>query len=295
MYNLYISFNNNAFSTSADAFSFVIDLLHFSPQAVSSHRSFTGGYNDFNREKTLESFTLNNDKSFQIADDIYLNGDELNAVLYRQDDQKCIQYFVFTFEVLNRSWLKNMIDTVNEKGFYFGFYTDMYKTIWQDRIFFDEFMKQKPVSSLKLKMHWHPLLSKINNEEVIDIFQNPGHKIMTYGTWLMAAPEMWFGKQSWQHFKKEKIKSFEKAQKIEEINNDLLYVKLFDAETEDYESKDILDLQTAFREHSEMNKIEKELDEICMMKSNEKNSKILVKAIRIDNDGETNDNSIANQ
>lgn len=143
-----------------------------------------------------------------------------------------------------------------------------FKSIWQNEIFLNQYRQQaKPFSHLNLRMHWHPIFSPIFNEEVIDIFCNPGHEILTYNTWLMAAPEMWFSKDAWQYFSKEKLKSFAEAIEITEWSNDLLYVKLFDLTTHDYETKEVLDLQFRFREWSEMNKIEKQLEDICSTKS----------------------------
>lgn len=284
MYSVTISFNAGTFKNAADAFSFIVDYLPFPPKAIRSVRSFSEGYNDFSRDKIIECFNENNDSAFTIADDVYLYEDELNSLFYREDFNKYVQYFIFSFETLNRIWLSYLITSVHKKGFTVAYYTHKYKTQYQDQIFFDEFMKQRPASALELKMHWDPVYSEIYNEEVIDIFQNPGHQIMTYGTWLMAAPEIWFGKQAWKFFKKELVSSFTNAIEIEEPEEDLVYVKLFDAETADYETKEILNLQSGFREHIEMNRIEKELDEICRVKNEEAGAdgKVFIQQVYVD-------------
>ena len=125
------------------------------------------------------------------------------------------------------------------------------------------------------------ILSPIVKSEVIDIYYNPGHSKMTYNTWLMSAPQMWFSKEAWKYFDKEKVQSFPEAIRIEEIKDNLVYVHLFDIQTEDYETEQILGKQARFREWSGMNKVEKELDAICESKNQDKSRDSLIVKLNI--------------
>jgi hypothetical protein len=287
MYSIKLSFNSGSFKNGAEAFSFIVNYLPFAPRFIKSTKSFSEGYNDFNKEKVSERFEENDDFAFTITDDLYIYEDELNALFYREDAIKFVQYFIFSFETLNELWFKTLVDAAHKKGFFEAYYTHKYKTQYQDQIFFDEFMKAKPASDLVLKMHWHPIYSEIYKEEVIDIFQNPGHQLMTYGTWLMAAPEMWFSKQAWQYFSKERIIALDKTVEVRELAEGLLYVKLFDATIADYETKEILTLQAYFREHSGMNEVEKILEELCNTQNKEAGNaeNVIIKKINIDESG----------
>jgi len=277
---LTLSFKSGTFKSAEEVLNFMMRHLHFMPVAISSPWSFSGGYHDFNREEALEKFRNNNDTTFTIADDFYLYADEKNKIMYREDSYKYVQYFIFDFQKLDNTWLKSLIEEAHSIGFFMGYLTDEIKSIWQSQEFLNHYTQTgRSFSHLNFKMHWHPILSPIVKNEIIDIFYNPGHSIMTYNTWLMAAPEMWFSKDSWEYFNKEKIKSFKEAIEINEWQDDLLYVKLFDATADDYESKEILSLQSQFRELSEMNKIEKELEEICNKKNESKPKDTLIKTI----------------
>jgi hypothetical protein len=265
---LTISFNLDNFSSTEEIFLFTVNHLPFPPKAINSQLSFKGGYDDFKFEEVRELFKTNNDIRFQIAEDVYPLGDEINSVLYKREPIKNLQYLIFTFDNLNEHWLKHLLTDAHKIGFFMAFYKDEFKSLWQNEIFINHYTQMgKPYNHLNLKMHWHPILSPTLNEEIIDIFQNPGHSIMTYSTWLMAAPEMWFGKNAWQYFEKQNLKNYTKALLVNEIEQDLVHVKLFEADETDYERKEILDLQCDFRSYSGMDQIEKQLEIIANERS----------------------------
>ncbi len=263
MYKVVVSFKTGSFKSNIEALNFAIENLHFNPRTIQSQKSFSGDYYEFKKEKTIENFSINNDDMFRIADDVYFYGDELNDVLYREDRKYEVQYFIFGFEALNNYWLDNLINRAHEKNFFFAYYVDKFKPLWQSEIFINHFIQNnKSHSHLNLKMHWHPTWSNIFNQEVIDIFQNPGHEVLTYITWIMTAPEMWFGKDALEFFNKERLLSYLGAKHIQEILKDLVYIKLFDVEEADYETNEVLVLQADFRERSGMNVVEKKLNEL---------------------------------
>ena len=107
----------------------------------------------------------------------------------------------------------------------------------------------------------NPALPPILGER-IDISQNPGHKKLSYMMYLMASQEIWFGPTSLEYFDKKALLSFPDALEIHEMKEDLIFVKLFDWETPDYETENILALQKEFREWTNMNAIEFHLDKL---------------------------------
>lgn len=261
MFNLTISFKLGSFNSTLEAYVFIAEYLHFKPDALYSNDSFLGGgYHDYDKEKIKGAFATGKDSLFKIADGVYNYSDEKNYLMYREDVSCAIQFFIFGFEKLNRIWLNHVMSAISGKGFEIALYSHSFKPLSQNEILPDQLKMLHPDSKFEYKMCWHPIWSNIYKKEVIDIFQNPGHSVLTYNTWLMAAPEMWYGKQAWEYFNKQRIKSFTQAIAIEEQENDTLYVKLFDADVVNYEAKTIMELQAAFREHSGMNSVEKELE-----------------------------------
>ncbi|SDG22863.1 hypothetical protein SAMN04488121_103888 [Chitinophaga filiformis] len=84
--------------------------------------------------------------------------------------------------------------------------------------------------------------------------------ILTFNMRLFAAPEMWCGAGAWQYFRLDDLLSCTVIEKSNKISETLLYVKLFDADTEDYEHEDILHLQRKFRSCSKMDDVERLLN-----------------------------------
>ncbi len=74
---------------------------------------------------------------------------------------------------------------------------------------------------------------------------------------LMAAPEMWFGPGAWKYFDRKRVSRIPGLPALEEWENDVLYIKLFDWDVPDYEAVPILDLQRKFRAASGMDEVEK--------------------------------------
>ena len=277
---LMISYELNTFKTVTDAIIFAIQHLNFEPIAISSPKSFRGGYQSFEKNMILKKFQSNNDSDFIIADDFYSYHDEINSVLYREDHLHFLQFFIFKFEVLDDKWLNKLIEDADKLGFFLAYLTDRKKALWQNEIFIHHYV-QANKSHTNFTTYWDPILSPIVKQEIIDISKNPGHDKMTFGTWIMAAPEIWFGKKSLKYFEKEKIKSFDNAIKIEEISPDLLHVKLFNVDALDFENPEILKLQSSFRTWTEMDRIENELDDLCKYKNKDQFKGSIIETIAV--------------
>lgn len=287
--DLLISFYLNTFADIEEALNLATQNLYFKPVAINSSKSYSDKYYDFRKEIVIQNLKKNKDDNFTIADKKYRYHDEKNSVFFRRDYFHHVEYFIFTFEKIDVNWIRTIITIAHQKKFFLAFLYNPFACLWQNEKFIEAYEREnRPYKHLKT--FWDPVLSPIYNEEVIDIFYNAGHKKITHGTWLMAAPEIWFSKNAWKYFNKEKIKAFKDAVTIEEWQEDLLYVKLFDANVEDYEVKEILELQAKFREWSEMNRIEKELDEISKAKNaGNKNANITaIQTIVIDPNSDNN-------
>lgn len=254
-----------------DAFIFICKHLHFEPRAISANAHLDDGYNVFEYESIIELFQDDEqgNVTFQIADDFYSWHDEDNMLIYHRNSTTFhIEYFVFSSkDDFKRDWLESLLNACNEKGLFMGALYNATEAHWQSEELPSNFIHAKRRYDM-YKTKWHPVLSRIEGREIIDIFQNPGHEQMTYGTWLMAAPEMWLGKSSWQYFDRERILSFKAMDSfsgeetiVEQVTDDLIYVKLFDPGYWDYEKPHILELQRDFRQHSRMDEIELMLDE----------------------------------
>lgn len=257
---LTLSFNIAAFLNLDEAIEFAVNHIPFVPQTMTSSKSFIE-YHKFDKVKMQQQLRQNQDKVFAIADDYYSFADEKNKVSYFRDESLNLIAFYFSLENFESDWLHSICVEANNRGLFLGFLNDSEKSLWQSEILIDNFIYEGK-SYDNLKTIWHPVLSPIFDCKIIDIFLNPGHSKMTYTTWLMAAPQMWFGKAAWQYFNKADILTFTKAIKIEEINDQLLYVHLFDVDSADYEGDEILKLQSEFRHVSKMNDIEMKLDKI---------------------------------
>jgi hypothetical protein len=110
-----------------------------------------------------------------------------------------------------------------------------------------------------LKKVTDPSLPPILGHKV-DVRQNPGHRRLTYAMQLMASPEMWFGPGAWKYFDKKLVTSFPGVEEVRYLTDDIVYVRLFDWETPDYEAPEILSLQAAFRQWTKMDEIEQLLE-----------------------------------
>ncbi|MEW7277506.1 hypothetical protein ABW636_02795 [Aquimarina sp. 2201CG1-2-11] len=94
--------------------------------------------------------------------------------------------------------------------------------------------------------------------ENIDISHNPGRIDMVSSMWLTSTWRMWFGKEFYKEVTKEKLKSFSLAHEIKELDNDVLFIELYN----DPFGADLPEnrkIQQAFRDHIKMEELIKKL------------------------------------
>lgn len=270
-----ISFpGTTSFKSWAEVLEFSLSVLYFVPKTI-INQDFE--YELFEKNEAINMLNTYKRNHLTIADDFYFWHDEKNMLTYQDaDNYTNTQCFSFWGETINSEILNDIIGKAHKKDFFMGYYYNPLNTLNQN----EEIVSNLEIQNIPhdhLPKKWDPVLEK----EVIDTFQNPGHERLTYGTWIYAAPEMWFGKAAWQYFDKEKLKKYTKAVDIRELEEDLVYIKLFDPYSPDYETKEILELQADFREYSEMNRIEKDLEELKRIKNEENyhKRKALIKRI----------------
>jgi len=178
-------------------------------------------------------------------------------ILFRKDRPSRTEYFVLSLGEEADVRLSELMRDVSAVGMTFSYISEYTKARWQSEEMLNAYeVEKRPHAHLKkiVDPMRPPLL-----QTKIDISENPGHARLTYTMKLMAAPEMWFGPGCWAYFDKHKVSSFPDAQEIKWIQDDLLYVRLFDWKMPDYEAGPILDLQTRFRNWSGMNEVEQQL------------------------------------
>jgi len=178
-------------------------------------------------------------------------------VIFRKNISKDLAILIFTINDINDIKLDYLLDRATHLNFSFAYISDMTKTKWQN---------EKIISNYQAFGKDYQNLPKIYDKilgpiigETIDISKNPGHCIETYGIAMMAAPEMWFGPASWEHFDKQKVLSFANFKQTKVIAPNVVYVKLFDHSLNSYETEDIFHLQKIFRDHVGMDDIERYL------------------------------------
>ena len=75
--------------------------------------------------------------------------------MYREDPHKYVQYMIFDSDNLENIWLCEFINNSNQIGFFMAYYTDAMKSLWQNQMFLDQYIKRKrPFKHLKFKMYW---------------------------------------------------------------------------------------------------------------------------------------------
>ncbi|ELR68830.1 hypothetical protein C900_05776 [Fulvivirga imtechensis AK7] len=83
--------------------------------------------------------------------------------------------------------------------------------------------------------------------EMIDISNNPGRMTLVKGMWLGAAWRMYFGRSFFEFIPKEKLLSFRGAYHVEELENDLVFIQLYENFFESSREENVV-LQRSFRE-----------------------------------------------
>ncbi len=142
--------------------------------------------------------------------------------------------------------------TQHEK-FVIGYCYDIDYHMWENEIM---------ISNYELLEKSHTGLPKyfdsLEGMEVIDISNNPGRMDLVAGMWLGATWRMYFGKPFFEYVPKEKLLSFPEAYHMEELENGVvfiqLYEKLFESSGEENRA-----LQQSFREWVGMDELVKQL------------------------------------
>lgn len=99
--------------------------------------------------------------------------------------------------------------------------------------------------------------SKTGRREV-DITKNPGRRKMIGPFMLVAAPEMWYGKEMIDLIGRKHLLDFKDAERVEELTNGAIYIKLFDLKEDSATEKNSLK-QKKFRSWTSMDKLEEDL------------------------------------
>jgi hypothetical protein len=258
---LSISFPIDTFVTSGDALQFIYPFIDQDITAITSNRSYKDG-EDLEVTDAISQLRSNKDMSFILSNG---NDEEKNSIIFRKDNQHSTETFWLTLEKTEPSQWTSLIQASAKKGMSMAFLFDHEKSKWQseENISMYNYYK-RPHEHLK-KIVVIPNVAPIVGHR-IDISQNPGHKKLTYGMSLMAAPEMWFGPGCWQYFDPTLVKTFPEAQKIEEWPEGVVNVRLFEPDTPDYEAPEILDLQKRFRTWVKMDDIELHLNSLVKKK-----------------------------
>lgn len=90
--------------------------------------------------------------------------------------------------------------------------------------------------------------------KIYDTKYNPGRSELIGYTWIMPAWKMWFGKGFYHLVPKERILTFPHAMEINELDNDVVYVQLFEKIEESW-TKENMDKQQAWRDWLDFDKL----------------------------------------
>jgi hypothetical protein len=254
--NIWISFPYNAFSDTVHAFKFILKYTNFNIFGILT--SSSRGFIEFNEEEIVSYIYKENKDSFILVNEYSTDLDFKNSIKYRRNSNLQANIFCFLIEHPSKINFESLIKDSAKIKFTKCILFDSLKSRWQNEVDIENY-KSFSRSYEHLPRKWDDKLSPILGE-IIDISKNPGHLKETYGTILMAAPEIWFGPGSWQFFDPKDILSFPNAIEIKEIIPEVIYVKLFDWKIPDYETPEILALQKQFRQWTKMDSTENLLD-----------------------------------
>jgi hypothetical protein len=256
---LWISFPEGSFQGPGHALEFIYPFIRMPIESIMSGRSFDGGYETFRYEEAIARLNENQDRSFLLSAETTEPLGEENHISYHRESSKHTEYFVLALDAEILVDSAGLMQEADNRGMSFAYKFDFWKAYWQSVDLINTYQYNKrPYAHLKrlIEPNVLPILAKI------DISENPGHQRLTYSMQLMAAPEMWFGSGCWKYFDRERVAGFPDAEEIRWLSAGLLYVRLFDWTTPDYEDPKILALQKKFREWTGMDQVERELEEL---------------------------------
>jgi hypothetical protein len=261
-----ISFPLEVFESSGNALAFLYPFIRVPILSIMSGKSFSGGYEDFRLDEAIAALHANKDKTFSIsADAVEPDGEEIRMSFHEMPFQNTA-YFVLTLEGEDNVDVPAFVAAAAAIGMSFAYKFDYKKAFWQSVELINTYETNKrPYAHLRRldEPGTPPSLAKI------DISENPGHQRLTYGMQLMAAPEMWFGPGCWKYFDQARVLSFPDAQEVRDLGGGLIYVRLFDWQTPDYEAGKILHLQERFRKWVGMDAVEVHLQELVRLRREE--------------------------
>jgi hypothetical protein len=259
---LQISFSKGAFENTGLAFQFVLEYLNCNMTSILSNKAYSSNEWITDPDEIVRELASTNDYSFTIH-----NGSEPDASLYDENvsvvtflRESNYQIEILTFDMKDDSFLdlENLLLAANRLSFTTAHHFDYMKARWQSEQIVSNFEVFHMTHDHRPKVV-HPVWGK-SSGLTIDISNNPGRDILTFGMRLFAAPEMWFGAGAWQYFNLNDLLACPVVEEARIIIDNLLYVKLFDADVEDYEHVSILELQGRFRQCSKMNEVEELLN-----------------------------------
>jgi hypothetical protein len=250
--NHWISFPDNSFPDSGSALEFLYPFVRMPIASIMSGKSFDSGYEPFQLEDAIARLTEHRDNSFLLSEETTEPLGQENRIVYRREPFH-IEYFVLTLDAEALVDIAGLMVAAADRGMSFAYKYDFWKSYWQSVELINTYeYNKRPYAHLK-RLH-EPNVPRVLAK--VDISENPGHQRLTYSMQLMAAPEMWFGPGCWKYFDRDRVASFPDAEEVRWLTADLLYVRLFDCNTADYEAGAILDLQKKFRAWTEMDKVE---------------------------------------
>ncbi|SHN30789.1 hypothetical protein [Chitinophaga sp. CF418] len=262
---LQISFTLGTFLHAGEVFAFATQFIHHPLTAIHSTDAFEGGdWIDGEEEypKITERLSDAKEKLFTAHDGDNINalfgGHNVNSLIYLRNEPFHTEEISVTFKDRSFLNLEGLIRAAIKYGFNLALKFDGIKTRWQSEQFISNFKAEGKDYSNRATI-LHPLWEK-STGPTINIRENPGRYIRTCKMRLMAAPEIWFGPGAWKYFNCEQIKGCKSITEKQMLEDEVLYVKLFDAEARDYEAPEILKIQREFRQCSNMDKVEDELN-----------------------------------
>lgn len=249
-----ITFPVDVFADAAAALVFVHPFVRIPFESITSTRAYQDGLEPFELEEALQRLGEKQDRIFHITSETDETAEDRNSVIFNLRRDEKVAHFMLRFEKEKDVDLDALLRAAGKKGMTFSYKYDFWKAYWSSVEVINTYeVAKRPFAHLKKKMNpkMPPFL-----REMIDISENPGHQRLTFSMKLMAAPEMWFGPGCWPYFDRQRVTSFPDAQAVDWLEPDLLHVRLFDAETPDYEAGNIVHLQQRFRQWTGMDEVE---------------------------------------
>lgn len=259
---LQISFPIKTFEHTGAAFAFVQKHLSCRMMSIFSNKAFPSNDWITNDAEVERSLAEENDNRFTMHDgtepDAYMYDKQVNMVSFLRDPNYQIEIITFDVKEEALADLVSLMIAADTLKFTIAQRFDYEKARWQSEQVISNFEIFQIKHDHRPKIV-HPIWGK-STGLTIDISNNPGRDILTFGMRLYAAPEMWFGPGAWQFFHPDGILNCASIEKTNRITDGLLYVKLFDPDVEDYEDEYILNTQRQFRSCSKMDDVEQMLN-----------------------------------